>query len=268
MDDSSPLANLLNEYLDAWNSKNTKDIASFFDKNGLYVDVALKHEVPVVYLEEYIQGYFSVGELHFNPIGVFTWGGNTVAYQEHTTGKSITGHDIDITTGEFIEFKNNKIITHKTYYSFPVNLSEIHKESYKAVESRYYSKYEKSHLKTVELDKYKNKLIAVMMEEKLYLQNNLSLVSLAKRMKISTHHLSQLINSQFGVSFFEFIYRFRIDDAKALLNNPDMSHVSVSDIWDNLGFNSASTFHAAFKRQVGISPLQYRKQHGNYSPAD
>jgi hypothetical protein len=55
-----------------------------------------------------------------------------------------------------------------------------------------------------------------MTETRPHLTNDLTLAGLAKIIGVSTHHLSQVINEQFGRSFFDFINQFRVQEAETL----------------------------------------------------
>jgi len=74
-------------------------------------------------------------------------------------------------------------------------------------------------------------------------------------------YLSQLMKSKTGLTLRQYVaaYRFRL--AKTLLENTD---ASVSDIAMQLGFSDASYFTKCFKKEVGLTPKEYRnsKQDG------
>jgi AraC-like DNA-binding protein len=99
-----------------------------------------------------------------------------------------------------------------------------------------------------------------MTETRPHLINDLTLARLAKIVGVSTHHLSQVINEQFGRSFFDFINQFRVQEAETLLlqKTPKMS---VLDIAMESGFNSKTAFYEAFKKRTGMTPTQFIKSH-------
>jgi len=69
--------------------------------------------------------------------------------------------------------------------------------------------------------------------------------------------VSETLNKHLGVNFFEFVNRRRIEDACTLLRASEASALTIAY---EVGFNSRSTFHAAFKKYVGASPHAFRKQ--------
>jgi AraC-like DNA-binding protein len=108
-----------------------------------------------------------------------------------------------------------------------------------------------------DLATWKHKLLQLMKTEKVFLDPNLGLPQLASQLKLSTHDLSYLINEGFKENFFQFINRFRIEEAKVLLVSDRHKHLNILGIAYESGFRSKSTFNATFKKLTGISPSEY-----------
>ncbi len=96
-----------------------------------------------------------------------------------------------------------------------------------------------------------------MTESKLYQNENLSLSSLANALGVSSHQLSELVNSRLGTGFSRYIRERRVAAAKELLVTAP--HQSILSISMDTGFKSQSSFYAAFKEVTGQSPGDYRK---------
>lgn len=120
-------------------------------------------------------------------------------------------------------------------------------------------KYERTRLENVDLGAVSARLEALMKEEKLYLDENLSLDSLAHNLLISRHQLSRILNENFGKSFRHYVNEFRIAEAKKILS--DSKSTTVMRIAFDAGFNNKATFNAQFMRATGMTPIAYRKQH-------
>ncbi|RAW00738.1 helix-turn-helix domain-containing protein [Pseudochryseolinea flava] len=103
----------------------------------------------------------------------------------------------------------------------------------------------------------KQQLVQTVESEKLYLDPNLGLPQLAARLQWSTHDLSYLINEGFGENFFQFINRYRIEEAKVLLTSPNHKHLNILGIAYECGFRSKSTFNTTFKKLTGVSPSEF-----------
>jgi AraC-like DNA-binding protein len=105
----------------------------------------------------------------------------------------------------------------------------------------------------------KDTLNRLMQYEKAYLDNELSLPQLAEKMAISPQDLSYLINESYGENFFSFINRHRVEEVKRLLLTEKYDQFNILGIAYQAGFNSKTTFNAAFKKQVGQSPSDFVK---------
>lgn len=102
------------------------------------------------------------------------------------------------------------------------------------------------------------KLEKLMLEKSLFKNPNLSLNDTAKEIGISTHQLSQFLNNNIGKNFTTFVNEFRINEAcEIMLSNEKLT---LESIGYDVGFNSKSTFFAAFKKHTGTTPLNYQIQ--------
>ncbi|WP_298899481.1 helix-turn-helix domain-containing protein [uncultured Psychroserpens sp.] len=117
-------------------------------------------------------------------------------------------------------------------------------------------KYSGSSLNADEIPKYTVKLDQLITKEKVYLNPALRLNHLAERLSISKHHLSQIINQHYGMSFFDFINEHRINEAKTLISNhPEYTLLKVAF---ESGFNNKTSFVNAFKKFESMTPSKYR----------
>jgi len=112
------------------------------------------------------------------------------------------------------------------------------------------------------LDDHQSSLIAIkiekaMREDELYLDASLSLQKLAKHIFTSPNYISQTLNETLGMSFFDYVNKYRVDAAKRML---EQSNNTVLDIAMSVGFNAKSSFYTAFKKETKKTPSQYRKQ--------
>ena len=104
----------------------------------------------------------------------------------------------------------------------------------------------------------KNRLLDLMQNEKIHLEDDLNLPKLAQKMAISTHDLSYLLNEGFGKSFFQFINDYRIEEAKKLLASEKHDHLNMVGIAYAAGFSSKTTFYTAFKKATNQSPSEFQ----------
>ncbi len=102
-----------------------------------------------------------------------------------------------------------------------------------------------------------NRLTQMMLEEKLYTEPELSLVTLAARLNVHSNYLSQVINERENKNFFDYINTLRVEEFKKLIALPANSQYTIMSIAYDCGFNSKSSFNKNFKKVTGQSPSAY-----------
>ena len=100
------------------------------------------------------------------------------------------------------------------------------------------------------------KLETIITRDELFQDPDLKLSDLAKTANIPSHQLSQLLNDNLGMSFSAYLNSYRIKAACLLLSGD--SPLKLEEIGYQVGFNSKSTFYAAFKKHLGTTPTLYR----------
>ena len=93
----------------------------------------------------------------------------------------------------------------------------------------------------------------------IYMDPDITLDKLAESLKILPRDLSSLINRHFGINFYEFINRYRIEEAKRMLTSEEYKATTITDIYLKVGFNSKSVFYTFFKKLEGMTPSQCRQ---------
>lgn len=126
--------------------------------------------------------------------------------------------------------------------------------------NRISSRYSRSGLKEDDASVQLYNIEKIMKEERPYLNPLFSIKELASMCSISTHHVSQVINSRLGINFSAFLNSYRIETAAEMLRDPICS-MTILEILYASGFNSKSTFNEAFKKIKGETPSAYRKNH-------
>ncbi|WGS20653.1 MULTISPECIES: helix-turn-helix domain-containing protein [unclassified Bradyrhizobium] len=103
-------------------------------------------------------------------------------------------------------------------------------------------------------------LIRLMADERIYRQDNITIGTLANRLKIPEYRLRRLINQRLGYRNFNvFLNNHRIEEAKAALADPAQAEVPVITIAMDAGFQSLGPFNRAFKATTGVTPTEYRR---------
>jgi len=110
-----------------------------------------------------------------------------------------------------------------------------------------------------ETQRFIQSLDALMREEKLYLDSELSLNDLSEKMALSVHQLSELINQGHSLNFNDYINQFRVEEFKKLLLQSRFANDTLLSVAFEAGFNSKTTFNTSFKKFTGLTPSQYKR---------
>jgi len=118
-------------------------------------------------------------------------------------------------------------------------------------------KYSKSVLDEETKLRILNKITEIMENEKYFLNTSPTLPDLAKKISTSPNYASQVINEKLKLSFTELLSKYRIEEAKKMLEDP-FSSETIEGIAYSVGYSSKSTFHTAFKKITGQTPAEYK----------
>ncbi|WP_101448037.1 helix-turn-helix domain-containing protein [Aquimarina sp. MAR_2010_214] len=106
---------------------------------------------------------------------------------------------------------------------------------------------------------YAQKLLNHIRQDTPYLNPDLTLKSLASHLEIHPNQLSWLINHEFNKNFSEFINHYRVEAFKRISKDPKNSHITLIGLAFESGFNSKTVFNTFFKKETGMTPMQYLK---------
>lgn len=96
-----------------------------------------------------------------------------------------------------------------------------------------------------------------------HLDEELNRIKVASALYLNPDYLDRRFKKEMGCSVNRYILREQVNMAKGLLLNPK---ISVCEIASRCGYENMSNFSAMFKREVGISPNEYRKNGGMERP--
>lgn len=103
-----------------------------------------------------------------------------------------------------------------------------------------------------------NEICQLVVEEKRYLESELSLSALSQLVGKTTQKTSSVINQYAKRNFNDFINYYRVQEAKAMLSDVDNEKFTIASIAFDTGFSSLSSFNSAFKKFEGITPSSLR----------
>ncbi|MFT3930329.1 MAG: helix-turn-helix domain-containing protein [Spongiibacteraceae bacterium] len=117
--------------------------------------------------------------------------------------------------------------------------------------------YANTTLGNVDCDAVSKELDRLMRDERLYANPELSLAGLAERLALTSHQLSELMNSRLGKGFSRYLREQRVAAAKVMLCEEPAA--SVLSVGLSVGFTSQSNFYESFREVEGMTPGQFRK---------
>ena len=121
-------------------------------------------------------------------------------------------------------------------------------------------KYSRSGLRPRQAEDYLQKLITFVESEKPYLDRDLNIHELSDLTGISRHHITQILNENYGRNFFAFINEYRVKEVIERFSDPRFNNYTILAIAFDAGFNSKTTFNAIFKSHTGLTPSMFREK--------
>lgn len=119
-------------------------------------------------------------------------------------------------------------------------------------------KYGNKKIEPSQVEETLEKLNQLLVQEKLYKNADLKIGEVAKKLRVTPHFLSQILNDNLGNSFSSHINTYRIEAAKDLLLKEPI--FTTEAIGYQCGFNSKSNFYAVFKKITELTPSAYRSE--------
>jgi len=120
-------------------------------------------------------------------------------------------------------------------------------------------KYERSNLSETGKKQIFQSILQYMENYQPYLDADASLESFSKALNIQPAHISQVINEMFNQNFRDILNSYRIEKAKNLILTESHNNTILRIAYE-VGFNSKSTFNAAFKKHTGLTPKELKNQ--------
>jgi len=123
-------------------------------------------------------------------------------------------------------------------------------------------RYERSGLSDLEAQRLKDQLTATMEKERPWRDSDLTLADLADRLGTTPHKVSEVLNSQLGLTFYDFVNGYRVREVQRRIAAGDARKVTMLALALDAGFASKSTFNVVFKKHTRQTPSDYRQTAG------
>jgi AraC-like DNA-binding protein len=123
-------------------------------------------------------------------------------------------------------------------------------------------RYERSGLSDAEAVRLKESLLRVMEEEQPWKESELTLPDLATRLDSTPHKLSEVLNSQMSLTFYDFVNGYRVREVQRRIQAGDARSLKMLALAMDAGFASKSTFNEVFKKHTSQTPSAFRQTVG------
>jgi AraC-like DNA-binding protein len=124
------------------------------------------------------------------------------------------------------------------------------------------TRYERSGLTDEEGARLEAALVAVMEKEQPWRDSELTLADLADRLSTTPHRLSEVLNSQLGQTFYDFVNGYRVREVQRRIAAGEARKVTMLALALDAGFASKSTFNTVFKKHTSQTPSGFRQAAG------
>lgn len=112
----------------------------------------------------------------------------------------------------------------------------------------------------LELDQFLlDKIKLEMQKNRYFLNPRLTLKIFANNLNESARKVSYHINHGFGKTFIDFVNEYRVNEFKKLIQEGNLTHLKLTGIAFECGFNSKATFNRVFKKTTGQNPSSFQK---------
>ena len=105
--------------------------------------------------------------------------------------------------------------------------------------------------------------VSIIEKAKSYIRDNykkdISLDEVSREVDISPYYFSKIFKEETGENFIEYLTRIRIEKAKELLMD---ANVSVKEAGIQSGYSDPNYFSRIFKKQMDMTPSEYKARYG------
>jgi AraC-like DNA-binding protein len=122
--------------------------------------------------------------------------------------------------------------------------------------------YERSGLSEVEARRLKDRLLALMDGEHPWKNSELTLADLAERLDTTPHKLSEVLNTEIGETFYDFVNGYRVREVQRRIAAGEARALKILSLALDAGFASKSTFNQVFKKHTSQTPSDFRQTVG------
>jgi len=103
-------------------------------------------------------------------------------------------------------------------------------------------------------------MLKLMETKQLYKNCGLTAKDICRELAINRTYFSNVFQLSFHTGFRDFLNKFRLEKAKELMFFENSNDLNLLVISEQAGFRNYGTFNAAFKKEYGITPGEWKRR--------
>lgn len=257
MIDRIAIENLVERYQQYWQQSDIDGLMSMYDEDITYHDMPSGDEIRYRDMKNFLTRSFAEEqnqslELKDSP---YIEGNSAFIHWEQRFSIRGSERRVNVNGVELIVFRGRKIVNIHEFYDFQV--SDLDEDSNPEVGS-HSEKMTKLGLDEELMQKIAKEISFYIDEQKSFLEHEISLTRVSKKLGYTRNQVSYVINHVLGQTFYDLVNSRRIDYVMQELNAAK-PNVSILELSINAGFNSVSGFYTAFKKHTSMTPVQFQR---------
>jgi len=251
---------LVDAYNAAWNAQDVDLLLALMDKHAAYYDAFWMEYVSGRDLAQYLRDSFEDENLWYERVGdVLPVDKGFVCRYSASQHTGDGPGDFVFAGAEVVTFRGDRIVTVSDFYCNPTP-SVLQEVAANAARHHGETRQAESGLSALRALRFRRLLLDVFLDQKVYLDVELTQARLAARVGCSVEHLTQVISNEFGTNFHNFIDRYRINHARQLLRANGNPLERLEQVAQDSGYRNEDELERAFRRITGETPAEYLRR--------
>lgn len=254
------LEQFVDGYISAWNRRDLDGLLGFFHKDGAIYDSFWMEICSGDDLVEYFASVIEFERHWYQRIGdvMPTEEGVIFRYGAHKNTDAGPG-EIEFYGAEIMILRDDKLVSVSDFYCDPRqhSLEEVSKwlaKNHGRVRNLGFG------LPAVKATQFRDKLSSLMVDEKVFLNPNLTASEIADQIGCSLDQLNQVVSAELGANFYSFIDRYRANYARKLLLQSSDDPDYVYEVSARAGFRTFENFVRSFDRFFNKRPEEFYRE--------
>ena len=253
------LEKLIEAYFAAWNARDTAGLMTLFHKDASYHDAFWMETCTAEDLAQYLDDSFDLEQYWYQQSGALTTvdDGVVFRYSAHDQTDKADGQAVFAGAVVFV-LRDDKIFGVSDVYCDP-NPSALKELARWSMRHHGRLRNMRFGLPAAMASRYRDTLSVLMEQDRIFLDPNLTLSEVANRIGCSVDHLTQVVTSEFGASFYSFLDRYRATYARDLLMKASTNPDYLYEVATQSGFRSLERFDRAFRSLFHVRPAEFHR---------